>query len=170
MDQFRDFRHAFYDDWFHGTKPGSDDFSARWKQLATERKAELVAYEHLFIAGAHSQPFADRLQKDLGLGLTSTRMSPATSRGKSQFSTAPATKSSTAHFKRLNDHGLEKLTDVEIIERVYAERGRAHETGKSLYFSKSSPQVQKSVLKRFKNEQQDALEELAAEADSEAHR
>ena len=71
--------------------------------------------------------------------------------------------------KAIDENRVNQLSDAEIIELVYAERGRVTD-GKSVYFYRSSPKVQESVRKRFKNEQQDALKELAAESGSKSSR
>jgi hypothetical protein len=158
------FADQYYADWFHGTKPGSDEFSAFWKQLAAEREPELAAFEHFFIADSHYQPFADRLQKDLALDLNQhsaalrdVAWSVAVQHGAGNKIFARALE------QAVTNHQLDKLSEQEIIERIYAERGRIDANGVSVYFSKSSPQVQKSVLGRFKSELQDALKALAAE-------
>jgi hypothetical protein len=53
--------------------------------------------------------------------------------------------------------------DEQAICAIYAERGRKKPDGNLAYFSKSSPNVQKGVANRFKNELQDALAMLAKE-------
>jgi hypothetical protein len=165
------FADQYYAEWFHGTKPGSDEFSALWKKLAGEREPELAAYEHLFIADTHYQPFADRLRKELGFNvdqhsnaLRDVAWSTAVQHG------AGNKIFSRALEKAAQENRLSQLTDREIIELVYQERGRVDTKGVSAYFSRSSPQIQKSVQKRFKNEQQDALKELAAETSAESRR
>lgn len=49
------------------------------------------------------------------------------------------------------------FSDWEIIDSVYQERARVDSAGVLLYFSRSSPHVQKGVLNRFEKEQHDAL-------------
>ncbi len=159
------FADQYYADWFHGTKPGTDEFTKLWKQLAAEREPELAAYEHLFIADTHYQPFADRLRKELGFNvdehsnaLRDVAWSVAVQHGAGNkiFARALA--------PAIQENRLNKLDDREIIDLVYQERGRVDPKGTSFYFSRNSPQVQKAVLKRFQNERQDALKELSAEA------
>ena len=53
--------------------------------------------------------------------------------------------------------------DEQLIRAIYAERGRKKPDGNLVYFSKSSPNVQKGVANRFKNELTDALAMLAKE-------
>jgi type VI secretion system (T6SS) spike protein VgrG3 len=154
----------YYADWFGSAKPGSDEFSALWKQLAAEREPELAAYEHLFIADTHYQPFANRLSNEIGLNLeerSHTLRDVA-------WSTAVQHGAGNKIFQRalekpVQENRLKQLTDREIIELVYEERGRVDSNGVSVYFSRSSPEVQKSVRNRFKNEMQDALKDLASE-------
>jgi hypothetical protein len=154
----------YYPEWFQGTEPGSDEFSARWKQLANERGAELAVYEHLFIIDTHYQPFADRLRRELNFdvdqrsnALRDVAWSTAVQHGAGNKMFHRALEKATA------GKPLDQVSDRELIELVYAERGRIDEAGVPVYFTKSSPQVQKGVLNRFKNEMQDALQALAAE-------
>jgi len=154
----------YYADWFNNAEPGSGEFSALWKQLADEREAELHVFEHLFIIDTHYQPFANRLRKELGLdldehsaALRDVAWSVAVQHGAGNRIFARALEPA------IKDHRLDKLTEREIIELVYAERSRVNDDGTSVYFSRSSPPVQKAVLNRFRNELQDALKQLATE-------
>jgi hypothetical protein len=159
------FADQYYAEWFDGTTPGSEEFSALWKKLAAEREAELAVYEHLFIADTHYQPFADRLRKDLNFDVDqhSNALRDVT------WSTSVQHGAGNKIFHRALEKAslenrLDQLTDREIIELVYHERGRFGADGVSVYFSRSSPTVQESVRKRFKNEQADALKALAGES------
>jgi hypothetical protein len=154
----------YYADWFHGTTPGSDEFSALWKKLASEREPELAVYEHLFIADTHYQPFADRLYKELNFevdqhsnALRDVVWSTSVQHG------AGNKVFHRALEKASQENRLDQLTDREIIELVYQERGRVGADGISVYFSRSSPKVQESVRNRFKNEQADALKALTTD-------
>ncbi|HMA49633.1 MAG TPA: hypothetical protein VKP60_07755, partial [Magnetospirillaceae bacterium] len=49
----------------------------------------------------------------------------------------------------------------DLIDAIYAERGRTDETGVLVYFSKNSPAIQDGVKGRFQNERQDALSMLS---------
>jgi len=53
--------------------------------------------------------------------------------------------------------------DEQLIRAIYAERGRKKADGNLVYFSRSSPNVQKGVANRFKSELTDALAMLAKE-------
>lgn len=165
------FTDLYYADWFYGTKPGSAEFTKQWIRLAAERQSELAAYEHLFIADTHYQPFADRLKNDLGLDLEQH----SNALRDVAWSVGVQHGAGNKIFSRalqpvIDEHRLNELNDKAIIELVYAERGRVDDFGVSVYFSKSSPQVQKSVLKRFENEKQDALRELAEESGTKGRR
>ena len=54
--------------------------------------------------------------------------------------------------------------DKQLICAIYAERGRKKPEGNLAYFSKSFPNVQAGVAKRFQNEEKDALAMLDSEA------
>src|SRR5262249_18992501 len=164
------FADQYYPEWFHGTKPGSDEFPALWKKLAAEREPELAAYEHLFIADTHYQPFADRMRKELHFDVDAH----SNALRDVAWSTAVQHGAGNKIFQRALQKAIEEnrvgqLSDAEIIAMVYAERGRVTD-GKSVYFSRSSPKVQESVRKRFKSEQEDALKELAVESGSKSSR
>ena len=49
------------------------------------------------------------------------------------------------------------MSDADIINAIYDERGRTTPSGTLVYFSSSSPAVQKSVANRYKSERQSAL-------------
>jgi len=50
-----------------------------------------------------------------------------------------------------------KVTDEELIEAIYDERGRTNAAGVLVYFDKESPSIQKSIAERFKKEKKEAL-------------
>lgn len=167
----RRFVAKYYAEWFHGTKPGSDEFSSRWKKLAAERGPELAAYEQLFIAETHYQPFADRLRTELNLDLD--QCSNALRDVAWSTSVQHGARNEVFHRaleKVSQENRLGQLNDREIIELVYEERGRVDSDGVPIYFPSSSPRVQRSVRNRFKKEQRDALKALAAESGANSRR
>jgi hypothetical protein len=155
---------AYYTEWFKGTKPGSDEFSARWRQLAEERGPELAVYEHLFIIDSHYQPFADRLRLELGFDVDEHSNALRDVAWSTAVQHGAGNKMFHRALERAKREGrFEQLSDRDLIPLIYEERGRVDAAGVPVYFTKSSPDVQKGVLNRFKNEAQDALKMLSAE-------
>jgi hypothetical protein len=157
----QEFVDEFYADLFKGAEPGTDAFTKLWDTLAKDRPHELAAYEHLFIAETHYAPIATRLRKDLDLDLDKRS---ATLR-EVAWSTAVQHGPNNKVFSRaleplLKTRNIDQITDGEIIECAYQERGRVDSAGVPVYFGKSSPDVQKAGLERFKDEANDAIRSL----------
>ncbi|NMC34712.1 MAG: hypothetical protein GYA36_19995 [Veillonellaceae bacterium] len=55
------------------------------------------------------------------------------------------------------------MSDEEIIQAIYAERGRTNPDGTLVHFSSSASAIQRGVANRFKNELSDALRMLSEE-------
>jgi hypothetical protein len=62
--------------------------------------------------------------------------------------------------KALHNIDLKKASEKEIIEAIYAERGRKNAKGILVYFSSSSLNVQKNIAERYKNEENEAISKL----------
>ena len=54
------------------------------------------------------------------------------------------------------------MSDSDMVRAIYKDRGKTDANGTLLWFKSSSPNVQKAVADRFRREEQDALNALAA--------
>jgi len=149
---------------FRNLSAGTAPFTACWKRIAAEQTDAFQKAQHEFIKKTHYDLLAAKILNDDGLDVN-TR-----SRALQDvvWSTAVQHGGGTPIVHR----AIAKVTvprtdpsfDEQLIRAVYAERGRKKPDGNLAYFSKSSPNVQKGVANRFKNECQDALAMLAKEA------
>lgn len=149
---------------FQNLKAGTPPFTACWKRIATSETDAFQRAQHAFIKKSHYDLLAAKILNDDGLDVN-TRC------GALQdviWSTAVQHGGATPIVHRaianVSTPTSDPSYDEKLIRAIYAERGRKKADGNLAYFSKSSPNVQKGVANRFKNELQDALAMLAKEA------
>ena len=149
---------------FKNLKAGSAEFTACWKRIASNDPDGFQKCQHQYIKQTHYDLLAAKILSDDGLDVN-TR-----SRALQDvvWSTAVQHGGGTSMVhKALANVSVAKTDpsfDEQLIRAIYAERGRKKADGNLVYFSRSSPNVQKGVANRFKNELNDALAMLAKEA------
>jgi hypothetical protein len=139
-------------DMFAGLMPGTKEFSERWKETAEKFKGEFGEAQHAFMTKTHFDPIIKGLglSKDqMGAGLTETLFSLGTQHG--------AGGARNLLSKALGNADLSKMSQEDIINAIYAERGKRTKTGELAYFKSSSKEVQESVANRLRRERLDAL-------------
>jgi hypothetical protein len=150
-------------DRFAGLAPGSAEFTARWKTLATEAPSDFFETQHAFIKRTHYDPLVTKTAAEDNLDVrlrsnalqnvvwsTAVQHGPRTSVLRNAIANVPRGTPATA-------------LDGELIRAVYAERGRRGPDGSLVHFRRNSQAVQAGVAKRFVDEQRDALRMLADE-------
>jgi len=148
---------------FAGLAPGTAQFTAVWKQIATSAPAAFQDAQHDFIKRTHYDPLVAKIQAQDSLNVN-TR----------SFALQNVVWSTAVQFGGGNEvvhRALANVTlpqsdpgyDAAVIRAIYAERGRKRPDGKLAYFPSSSPSVQLGVANRFKAEENDALNMLASE-------
>jgi hypothetical protein len=144
---------------FAGLKPGTKQFGAAWKAVAARDPKGFEQIQHSFIKASHYDP--QKLATEAKTGIKFDKRSQALR--DVLWSTAVQHRTGTASiFKAaLHGHDPAKLSDAQIINAVYAERGRTNAHGGLVHFGGSSSAVQQSVANRFHHEVKDALVELA---------
>ena len=150
-------------DSFKNLQPGTPPFTAKWKEIATSDSERFQECQHAYIKKTHFDLLVAQTLSENGLDIA--RRSHALQ--DAVWSTAVQHGGKCAVIRK----ALSTLTidssnsdfDKKLISAIYAERGRRRADGKLAYFPSSSPNVQKGVANRFKNEEADALKMLADE-------
>jgi LysM domain len=147
---------------FH--KPGSTEFSAQWKALATEAPDTFFEAQHAFIRRTHFARLVGKVAAEDGLDLT--LRSPAVQDVIWSTAVQHGPNTPVVHRAIVAVGGVQtiQLADVErdrrLIVAIYAERGRRSGAGNLVYFSRNSQAVQDGVARRFRDEERDALRML----------
>lgn len=129
-----------------GDKNGA--FAKKWKEMAGN--GGLGTMEHDFIKKSHYDPASNNLMK---VGFDISKRSKALQDVLWSTSVQHGSKGASGIFGKAGD--LNKMSDPEIMEKVYAERGK--------HFGSSTDAVRASVLNRFQSEKVQALSQLAKE-------
>ena len=145
-----------------GKTPGTPAFDSAWKQTAARDSSGFLGAQHDFIQQKFYDPAAAKVKGSTGLdvsqrsgALRDVMWSTAVQHGQGGANTV---------FKNaLAGRDPSKLTDSQIIDSVYAERGRRSPNGSLAHFGKSAPYFQRGVANRFQNERKDAQSMLARE-------
>ena len=149
---------------FQGLTAGTAQFTAVWKKIAAEQAEAFQEAQHEYIKKTHYDLLAAKILSDDNLDINSR------SRALQDvvWSTAVQHGGGTPIVHRaccnVSCNPTDPKYDEQLIRAIYAERGKKKPDGNLAYFSKSSPNVQSGVSKRFRSEEQDALAMLAKEA------
>jgi murein DD-endopeptidase MepM/ murein hydrolase activator NlpD len=146
---------------FRNLTAGTADFTACWKRIAKNEPDAFQNAQHDFIKKTHYDLLVAKIISDDGLDVNSrchalkdVVWSTAVQHG---GATSIVHKALAKVKVEKTDPGFDEL----VIRAIYAERGRTKPDGSLAYFSRNSPNVQKGVANRFKNELKDALAMLA---------
>jgi phage-related protein len=140
----------------YDVKPGTNEFNQRWKEIAKEDPRSFENLQHKFIQSSHYDPALEKIKKSVGIDVSqrSDALKDVLWSTAVQHGVGGANKV----FSKALGSNANSLSDREIIERIYAERGR--DKGYA-HFSGNSASVIKSVVNRFEREKKDALTMLA---------
>jgi hypothetical protein len=149
-----------------GAMKGSKEFKKAWETLASDRslRAGFAAAQYGFIKTQHFDVLAAKVYKDTGLdvgqrsvALQNVFWSVVTQHGEN----------SSVIRNALRGKDVSKMTDRQIIEAIYAERGAVdinrHGVKVARYFPSSTPAVQAAVLDRLARELPMAIGMLSRE-------
>jgi LysM repeat protein len=149
---------------FAGLNPGSPEFSAEWKLLATEAPDAFFEAQHAFIKRTHFDPLVGKVIAEDGLVVTLRSNALQDVIWSTAVQHGPNTPVVHRAIQKLGGGGAPQLADRErdrrLIIAIYAERGRRSEAGNLVYFSRNSKAVQDGVARRFRDEERDALRML----------
>lgn len=149
---------------FQYLTPGTPDFSACWKRIATNQTDAFQKAQHDYIKKTHYDVLCKKILAEdyIDINTRSRALQNAV------WSTAVQHGGATPIVHRacasLSCKPTDSKYDELLIRAIYAERGKRKPDGNLAYFSKSAPGVQTSVAKRFTSECQDALAMLAKES------
>jgi len=148
---------------FKGLTPGTAQFTAVWKRIATQQTDDFQRAQHAFIKATHYDLLAAKILAENSVDVNSRSRAVQDVIWSTAVQHGGATPIVNRAMATLSCTCEDPTYDKQLICAVYAERGRKKPDGNLAYFSKSSPGVQSGVAKRFKNEEQDALAMLAQE-------
>lgn len=145
---------------FASLQPGTAAFSDKWREIAARDPAGFQAAQHEYIKENYYDVQSSRLQQDLALdpnqhsnALQQVIWSTSVQHGAYSDIVEDA----------LAGRDVGRMSDTDLINSIYAERGRTDENGTLVHFRDSSWDVQQGVANRFRNENTDALGMLQAE-------
>lgn len=134
--------------------PGTKAFDKKWQEIASKDAKEFGAAQHEYIKITHYDPLANKLKKTLDLdvnkhskALQNVIWSTAVQHGAN----------TTLVNNALKGKNISQMSESELINAIYAERGKKDSAGTLVYFSSSPRSIQKSVANRFVDERSDAL-------------
>jgi murein DD-endopeptidase MepM/ murein hydrolase activator NlpD len=148
---------------FQNLTAASAPFTACWKRIAADQTDDFQKAQHAFIKQSHYDPLAAKILADDKLDVNTRSFAVQNVVWSTAVQHGGATSIVHRAIATLGCTTSDPTYDKQLICAIYAERGRKKPDGNMAYFSKSSPNVQAGVAKRFQNEQQDALAMLAKE-------
>lgn len=133
----------------------SEEFQTAWKNLA-ENDDSFADDQKSFIQSTHYDVAVDKISKltngELDINSRSLAVQDAV------WSTAVQNGPNSAVFTNaFSGKDISSMSDSDIINAIYDERGKYNSDGSLAYFTKASAAVQNSVANRFINERAQAL-------------
>lgn len=148
---------------FKNLTAGTAPFTACWKRIATAQTDAFQRAQHEFIKKTHYDLLAAKVLSDDALDVNKCSRAVQDAVWSTAVQHGGATPIIHRAIAAVNVSRTDPSFDEKLIRAIYGERGRTKPDGNLVYFSKSSPSVQKGVANRFKSEMQDALAMLAKE-------
>jgi hypothetical protein len=148
---------------FQNLTPGTPDFSACWKRIATNQTDAFQKCQHEFIKKTHYDLLVAKILNEDSVDINTRSNALQNVVWSTAVQHGPGTPIVHRACATLSANKSDPKYDEQLIRAIYAERGRRKPDGNLAYFGKSSPSVQTGVANRFKYELQDALAMLAKE-------
>lgn len=137
-------------------KAGTPEFQSAWKDLAAN-DPNFEASQHSFIQSTHYDVAAANIQNSTGLDISTRSKAVQDAVWSTSVQNGP---NSSVFTNALAGKDVKNMSDAQIVNAIYDERGATTSSGSLKYFGKSSQSVQNSVKNRFANERQDVLAEI----------
>jgi hypothetical protein len=151
---------------FTGLTPGSAEFSAKWREIATRFPDNFRNAEHEFIKRTHFDPLCQKIEADHGVDIPHCSHAVQDVIWSTAVQHGPNTNIVHLTFALMRAAGTFDPAapnfDRNAIIAIYTERGRKDANGVLVHFSHNSQAVQHSVARRFVEEIADALKMLDA--------
>lgn len=135
---------------------GTPEFQAAWKDCAAN-DPNFEASQHSFIQSTHYDIAAANIQNSTGLDISKRSKAVQDAVWSTAVQNGPNSKVFT---NALAGKDVKNMSDAQIVNALYDERGATNANGSLKYFPSSSASVQNSVKNRFVNERQDVLAEI----------
>ena len=148
---------------FQNLVAGTAAFTACWKRIAKNETDAFQNAQHDFIKKTHYDLLVAKIISDDGLDVNSRCHALKDVVWSTAVQHGGATTIVHKALAKVKCEKTDPSFDELLIRAIYAERGRTKPDGSLAYFSRNSPNVQKGVANRFKNELNDALAMLAKE-------
>ena len=148
---------------FQNLVPGTAQFTACWKRIATEQTDAFQEAQHAYIKKTHYDLLVAKILRDNNVDVNSRSRALQDVIWSTAVQHGPATPIVHRACAKLTCTPVDSHYDEQLIRAIYAERGKTKPDGNLAYFSSNSASVQKGVANRFKSELQDALAMLAKE-------
>lgn len=149
---------------FQNLTAGSAQFTSVWKRIAAEETAAFQNAQHEFIKRSHYDLLAAKVLSENALDVNTRSRALQNVIWSTAVQHGGASSIVGRALANVSCASSDPAYDKHLISAIYAERGRKKPDGNLAYFSKSAPNVQAGVAKRFQNEEKDALAMLAREA------
>ncbi|HKY43921.1 MAG TPA: LysM domain-containing protein [Pyrinomonadaceae bacterium] len=143
--------------------PGTAQFTACWKRIATEQTDAFQEAQHAYIKKTHYDLLAAKILSDDKIDVNTRSRALQDVVWSTAVQHGPATPIVHRACAKVTCAPTDPKYDEQLIRAIYAERGRTKPDGNLAYFGSNSASVQKGVANRFKSELQDALAMLAKE-------
>jgi len=150
---------------FAGLVPGSAAFSAKWKDIASRFADQFKRVEHDFIKRTHYDPLCKSIRADDDIDVTPRSHTFQDVVWSTAVQQGPYTPVIHHAFERMRARGTFDPAAANFernaIVAIYTERGRTDLDGTLVYFPHCSPDQQRGVAHRFRDEEAQALRLLA---------
>jgi murein DD-endopeptidase MepM/ murein hydrolase activator NlpD len=148
---------------FRNLTAGTAEFTACWKRIAAKEPDAFQKCQHEYIKRTHYDLLTAKILNEDGLDVNTRSHALQDVVWSTAVQHGGATSMVHKALAKVTVAKTDPKFDEQLIRAIYAERGRKKADGSLVYFSRNSPNVQKGVANRFKNELQDALAMLAKE-------
>jgi hypothetical protein len=148
---------------FQNCTAGTAEFTACWKRIAKNETDAFQKAQHEFIKRTHYDLLVAKIMSDDGFDVNTRCRALQDVVWSTAVQHGGGTTIVHRAIAKCNVARTDPGFDEQLIRAIYAERGRTKADGSLVYFSKNSPNVQKGVANRFRNELKDALAMLAKE-------